>query len=296
MRALSWRQALLAAAVGLAAGCMGDAEGEKKVTPNGIRYIDLVEGEGESAKFGDGLVFAYTGYLTDGRRFEKRDTDNPTVVRLGFNQVVPGLDEGLEKIKLGGKRKIWIPARMAYGANGSPPRIPGNADLIFEVEVLRIATPTQIKANEEEKAKKQMENAKAAAERLAEENKPATGKDVPDADRKEVQTPSGLKYTDVRIGDGREAQPGNVVYVLYVGRLTNGTRFDSNTNAGNPFKFSLGNGEVIKGWDEGIAGMKAGGKRQLVIPSKLAYGASAAGSKIPPHSTLLFEVELLKVR
>jgi peptidylprolyl isomerase len=297
MRALSWRGALLAVAVGFAAGCTGDADGEKKVTQNGIRYVDLAEGSGEPAKFGDGMVFTYTGFLTDGRRFEKRDKDNPTVIRVGFNQVVPGLDEGLEKIKTGGKRKIWIPSRMAYGVTGSAPKVPPNADLIFEVEVLRIATPDQIKAKAEEDDKKRIEEAKSAAARRAEEDKLATGTDIPTADRKEVETPSGLKYTDTKIGDGRQALPGNKVSVLYVGRLTDGTRFDSNQNAGHPFMFTLGNGEVINGWDEGIAGMKAGGKRHLVIPSRLAYGANPdPKSKIPPHATLVFDVELLKVR
>jgi peptidylprolyl isomerase len=207
------------------------------------------------------------------------------------------LDEGLDNIKVGGKRKIWIPARMAYGAHGSSPKIPPNADLTFEVEVLKIATPDRIKAEAAELDKKHVEEAKAAAARRAEDNKLSTGTDIPTADRKEVTMPSGLKYTDTKMGHGREAGAGNSVSMLYTGKLADGTRFDSNQNPGHPFIFMLGTGAVIKGWDEGIVGMKAGGKRQLVIPSNLAYGANPpSDSKIPPHATLVFDVELLKVR
>jgi FKBP-type peptidyl-prolyl cis-trans isomerase len=107
--------------------------------------------------------------------------------------------------------------------------------------------------------------------------------------------PSGLKYKDEVVGDGKEAKPGDKVQVHYTGRLVkNGTKFDSSLDRGEPFTFTLGKGEVIPGWDEGVAGMKEGGKRKLIIPSKLGYGPRNMG-KIPPNSDLDFDVELLKV-
>jgi FKBP-type peptidyl-prolyl cis-trans isomerase len=111
-----------------------------------------------------------------------------------------------------------------------------------------------------------------------------------------VTTPSGLQYEDVQEGTGTAAKSGDTVDVHYTGWLTNGKKFDSSVDRGRPFSFRLGQGQVIKGWDEGVAGMKPGGKRKLTIPSALAYGNRGAGGVIPPNADLVFEVELLKVR
>ena len=112
----------------------------------------------------------------------------------------------------------------------------------------------------------------------------------------EVTTESGLKYVDLTVGTGREAAAGNHVSVHYTGWLTNGTKFDSSVDRRDPFSFPIGAGKVIRGWDEGVAGMKVGGKRKLTIPPQLGYGARGAGGVIPPNATLLFDVELLEVR
>ena len=112
----------------------------------------------------------------------------------------------------------------------------------------------------------------------------------------ETTTASGLKYTDLQTGEGTEAQAGKTVDVHYTGWLENGTKFDSSKDHGRPFSFSLGAGQVIRGWDEGVAGMKVGGKRRLTIPASLGYGARGAGGVIPPNATLIFEVELLGVK
>ncbi len=110
-------------------------------------------------------------------------------------------------------------------------------------------------------------------------------------------TPSGLQYEDTVVGDGAEAKQGQHVHVHYTGWLYNdgqqGAKFDSSVDRNDPFAFSLGAGMVIKGWDEGVAGMKIGGKRTLIIPPQLGYGARGAGGVIPPNATLKFDVELL---
>lgn len=115
-----------------------------------------------------------------------------------------------------------------------------------------------------------------------------------------VTTSSGLRYTDDVVGTGAQAKAGQNVQVHYTGWLDQGgqkgKKFDSSRDRGDPFSFPLGQGRVIKGWDEGVAGMKVGGKRTLVIPATLGYGASGAGGVIPPNATLIFDVELLGVR
>ncbi len=114
---------------------------------------------------------------------------------------------------------------------------------------------------------------------------------------KEVTTKSGLKYIDLKTGDGDEAKAGNKVSVHYTGWLKNGKKFDSSLDRGEPFEFTLGKGMVIKGWDEGVAGMKVGGKRKLIIPASLGYGERGTpDGTIPPNSELTFEVILLKVK
>jgi FKBP-type peptidyl-prolyl cis-trans isomerase FkpA len=112
----------------------------------------------------------------------------------------------------------------------------------------------------------------------------------------EVTAPSGLKYEDLKVGTGAEAKAGQAVSVHYTGWLTDGKKFDSSKDRGQPFQFALGAGQVIKGWDEGVQGMKIGGKRKLTIPPGLGYGSRGAGNVIPPNATLIFEVELLGVR
>ena len=105
-----------------------------------------------------------------------------------------------------------------------------------------------------------------------------------------------LEIENLKAGDGAEAVAGKVVSVHYTGWLTNGNKFDSSVDRGQPFQFTLGAGQVIQGWDKGVAGMKIGGKRKLTIPPEMGYGARGAGAVIPPNATLVFEVELLGIR
>jgi FKBP-type peptidyl-prolyl cis-trans isomerase len=134
--------------------------------------------------------------------------------------------------------------------------------------------------------------AQAAAKKPAAPNTSAPTKVTGDG----VKTASGLQYWDIKVGTGTVAKEGSHVRVHYTGWLTTGKKFDSSVDAGKPFDFRIGNGDVIKGWEEGVAGMKVGGKRQLRIPPQLGYGANGYPGVIPANATLIFDVQLLGVQ
>ena len=115
------------------------------------------------------------------------------------------------------------------------------------------------------------------------------------AEENVVTTDSGLQYVVIAEGDGAQPQAGQRVFVHYVGTLEDGTKFDSSRDRGRPFDFTIGQGQVIKGWDEGVGDMKVGDRRKLIIPPELGYGARGAGGVIPPNATLIFDVELLRI-
>lgn len=141
----------------------------------------------------------------------------------------------------------------------------------------------------------------AACKDSGSKEKPQNGGDVtqgpPAVSGEPVETGSGLKYIEIEPGSGDSPEPGETVAVHYTGWLEDGTKFDSSLDRGTPFSFPIGTGQVISGWDEGLATMQVGGKRRLIIPPELAYGETGAGSGlIPPNATLIFDVELLEIR
>jgi peptidylprolyl isomerase len=241
--------------------------GEKATTTaSGLQYIEIQEGDGPNPQPGEIVAVHYRGTLEDGTEFDNSyDRGEPITFALGRGRVIRGWDEGIALLKVGGKAKLIIPPDLAYGESGVEGVIPPNSTLIFEVELISILPGA-----------------------------PEAPVDVEEAEY--VTTDSGLKYADLEIGDGPTPENGQTVLVHYTGWLEDGTKFDSSLDRGQPFSFVLGEGRVIRGWDEGVATMKVGGKRQLVIPPELAYGERGAGGVIPPNATLIFEVELLEVQ
>ncbi len=136
----------------------------------------------------------------------------------------------------------------------------------------------------------------AVAQPTATDKGPSAQAPAPSQGAKMITTNSGLKYIDQKVGTGPSPSVGKTVRVHYTGKLANGQKFDSSVDRGEPFEFQIGVGQVIKGWDEGVMSMKVGGKRTLIIPASLGYGARGAGGVIPPNAELHFEVELLGVK
>jgi peptidylprolyl isomerase len=235
-------------------------------TESGLQYIEIEKGDGPAPQAGQVVAVHYRGTLEDGTDFDNSyDRGQPFAFALGRGMVIPGWDEGIALMKMGGKARLIIPPDLAYGERGAGNVIPPNATLLFEVELVSIQSGS-----------------------------PDAPTEVNEADY--VTTDSGLKYFDLEVGDGPLPQSGQRVSVHYTGWLEDGTKFDSSLDRGQPLTFALGVGQVISGWDEGVATMKVGGRRQLVIPPELGYGEQGAGGVIPPNATLIFEVELLDVQ
>lgn len=147
-----------------------------------------------------------------------------------------------------------------------------------------------------EQTNKSMENTEQGQTKTEEKGAAMNPSETKTATGNEVTTASGLKYVDSVVGNGPSPKQGQNVSVHYTGWLTDGKKFDSSVDRGQPFEFTLGVGRVINGWDEGVATMKVGGKRKLTIPAALGYGTRGSGGAIPPNATLIFEVELLGIK
>jgi len=230
-------------------------------TDSGLQYEIIKMGSGAKPSSTDKVEVHYHGTLEDGTVFDS-SVDRGETITFPLNRVIKGWTEGLQLMPIGSKFKFIIPPDLGYGARPIG-AIPANSTLIFEVELFNIEKPFVD----------------------TDFNLPA----------QEMTLPSGLRYLDHIEGTGEVAVAGKEVSVHYSGYLADGTKFDSSHDRGTPFMFVLSQGRVIKGWDEGVAGMKKGGKRTLIIPPELGYGERGAGGVIPPNATLMFEVELLDI-
>ncbi len=245
-------------------------------TATGLYYTIKKHGKGENVKPGEYASVNYTGRLLGDDKAFDSNTDpefhhpEPFVVCVGTGSVIKGWDEGLALYKKGAKGTLYIPSGLAYGSQDRSPTIPPNSILVFDVEIAKIKTQEDV-------------DAKAIA-KYVEEKKISAKK-----------TSSGLYYSITRESDGRKPLRGEKVLVRYNGTFMDGKKFDGNLESPKPFAFTLGEHEVIAGWDEAICLLRKGEKATLIIPSGLAYGSSASGT-IPANSILLFDVELVDIQ
>jgi FKBP-type peptidyl-prolyl cis-trans isomerase len=215
-----------------------------------LQKLDMVYGTGPAAEGGDLVTLHYVGNLLDGTVFDSSIDRTPFNVVLGEGRVIPGWEQGVPGMKVGGRRILSIPPDLAYG-EAERGRIPPNSTLVFDIRVLKIYKKGE---------------------------------------------PQMVEKETIQEGEGQEVKDGDTVEMHYKGMFLDGKQFDSSYDRGQTFSFKVGTGQVIKGFDEAVRGMKPGGKRRATIPPEFGYGTRGAGNVIPPNSTLVFEVELVSVK
>ena len=239
--------------------------GAYKVLPSGVKQLDLAPGEGPVVEKGMTATFNYTGYLVDGTKFDSsasRGGPVPMVNVGNASAAVPYLQAALLGMKKGGKRRILVPRSMTMSPHGGAPK-----DVVFDLELVSMA--------------------------------PAPAAMVfPDIKKTKLKTSeSGLQWADLAPGVGTEVKEKSDVMVHYTGWLADGTKFDSSLDHGMPLPVEgVPHAGVIAGWNEGLMGMKEGGRRLLVIPPALGYGPQGQPPVIPANATLVFIVEVVNVR
>lgn len=260
-----------------------------KKSDKGVRYSLVKSNKGAKIKLDD-IVFLQIKYATDKDSvlFDSWKMGGPIQLKVSKPTFKGDLMDGLNLMTAGDSVLFLFSADSMFTKTFNMPLpefITPGSDLKFTVKIDRITTEEILRADEIKIEKeKNMEEQKAIEQYIAD------NKLTP------VTTPSGLKYVMYNEGTGAKAEAGKTVRVHYTGKLLNGTKFDSSYDRNDPIEFKLGQGMVIKGWDEGIALLKEGGKALLIIPSNIAYGARGAGGVIPPFAPLTFEVELVSVQ
>ncbi len=255
--------------------------------PSGIFFLKTKKGHGKEVTPGAyaKMHIVAKSIGPKGQEFINTYNDGkPIDLEVGTGQLGIGFETGLKKMRVGDKATIIAPFSLAFGAQGMRGYVAPFSTIVYDVEILGLTTKEKLEAD------RQKEAAKAEAKEMKTLKKYLSSNNITVA-----PTASGLYYVEEVAGTGKQAMAGKKVKVHYTGYLLDGTKFDSSVDKGKPFEFTLGQGQVIPGWDEGIALMKEGGKAKLIIPSKLGYGPRGAGQAIPPNSSLMFEVELIEV-
>ncbi len=261
-------------------------------TSTGVYIIEQAKGEGLKIDSGNMVKLHFSVALVDGTPlFSSYDRPEPLKFQYGKRFDTPGFDEAIGKMRAGTKAMVIVPSAVGFAEKGQGNIVPPYSTLVYTVEILEVQAKTDYEKEQAEKKLKddQMkENDKKNEASLLQ-------KYLDDNKIKVKPTASGLYFIEKIKGTGEQAVAGKTVSVHYTGTLLDGKKFDSSVDRNEPFEFMLGQGQVIKGWDEGIALMKVGGKATLLIPSSIAYGDRDMGV-IPPYSSLVFDVELLGVK
>jgi FKBP-type peptidyl-prolyl cis-trans isomerase len=259
-------------------------------TASGIYIMESVAGQGIKIDSGAMVKLHFVVSTIDGKQiFSSMDRPEPLKFQYGQKFDTPGLEEAVGTMKKGSKAKVIVPSKMAFGEMGRGNVVPPYSTIVYNVEIIDVQTKADYDKEQSEVKKKEAQKQEAAKK----EESGLRQKYLQDNKITAKPTASGLYYIEKVKGTGIQASAGKKVKVHYTGTLLNGKKFDSSSGK-EPYAFTLGKSQVIKGWDEGIAMMRKGGKATLIVPSSLAYGERDMG-EIPPYSTLVFDVELIDV-
>jgi len=263
-----------------------------KALESGLEIKKIKKGKGRRVKEGEFITFDFEIRFLDGKlAYSSIESNRPASYEYGKRFDTKGLMEALGTMRQGDEVELLIPSSLALGEKGRPGMVEPYTALHYFVRLTDVKTKAEHEAELE--AKRKNEAAKLEAARLQEAS--VLAKYIADNEITVEPTASGLYFISTLEGDGEQAVAGDKVKVHYTGTLLDGTKFDSSVDRGQAFEFVLGQGKVIKGWDEGIAMMKVGGKATLILPSSIAYGERQAGALIKPYSPLKFDVELLDI-
>lgn len=259
-----------------------------KQTPDGLKYQFYTDiREGEQPEVNDILTASMIYSINDSVLFDSRQMPRPMQFPLMAPAFKGDFFEGIAMMRKGDSASFWSQAdsvMLKVFNTGSIPPFVNPGDLIrFDIKLTDFSSQDEFMA----KRAQEMESMQLDSQEKLKGYVEAEGISV-------APTESGLYYIEIEPGKGTQPKPGERVKVHYTGKLLDGTTFDSSVDRGQPFVFTLGVGQVIRGWDEGIALMRVGGKARFIIPSQLAYGERDTGS-IPPHSPLVFDVELISI-
>ena len=258
-------------------------------TASGIYIVKSKKGEKKRLHVGDQVSLHLRIRTLNGSEiYSSRKKGDPWKIILGKRFDTPAATEIISNLSKGSVAHAVVPSSQAWGEEGRGTMIAPYTPLLYDVEIIDVVPSDELKA-QQNKLKKQSDEEREEA-RLAE---PALIADYISKNNIQVKPQeNGLYYIEREKGTGPMAEKGRTLKVHYTGMLLDGTIFDSSLDRGTPYSFVLGGGRVIKGWDEGVANMRVGGKARLIIPSALAYGSTASG-KIPAYSPLIFDVELV---
>ena len=259
---------------------------------NGLYIIENKKGKGPAIEVGNFIEANIIATALTGDKFIDTYAENkPYTLEVGTGQLGNGFEVAIKQMKKGGNLTLIAPSPMAFGERGIQGYIPPFSPVVYEIEIIKVMTADEMNAQREAEQKKAAEEAaKLQGQEQAKIDAYLKANGITTA-----PTETGLVYIVETPAQGAQPKVGDKVKVHYTGYLLDGTKFDSSVDRNQPFEFVLGQGQVIRGWDEALSMMHVGEKVKIILPSRIAYGERGAGGSIPPYAPLMFEVELLEI-
>lgn len=259
--------------------------------PSGLYYIETRKGSGKAPEAGDVMKVHFSIRTVDGMTLYSTEGNQPMDIEAGSPFDTKGFDEALTYLRKGTKASLIVPSKLAFDSTGRQGIVPPYTTLLYDVELVDF----KAKALVEKEKEAERQRAEAAAQKARKEEYDKIAAYLRTNNITVSPTASGLYYIETEKGKGKRVENGKKVKVHYTLYNLSGKMIQSSKDSGQPFELTVGQGQVIKGWDEGLVLMHEGGKARLILPSDIAYGGTERGPDIPAYSTLVFDIEVLEV-